>query len=381
MQCISINHKKNSTSIRECFALGIKEQEEFLKLADDSKEIDGAVLLMTCNRCEIYFTGTSNAMTEAEKIFVHVKKCDVEQFRSVSMRYDKKAAIRHLYHVVCGLDSAVLGEVEIIRQVKNAYTFAKERNMTDALLNIIFQGALGIAKETAEKSCMTRLPVSVGTLTTGAALRFCEERKESHILLVGATGDIGSIIMKDMMDACDDVKIVGTSRKHKKDGISFADTDKIRWIHYDSRYEYINWADVIISATNSPHYTFLVKNTKEYIDDSKERLFIDLAIPRDIEEDIDSIPGCVLKNMDYIKSLAKENNDKKISEAKKIEILIQEKVEEIEKVLLFRDFVKNNDEKMEYLNQKDAAWLLYYLREHVDYNSFEQILDLLGEDR
>ena len=89
------------------------------------------------------------------------------------------------------------------------------------------------------------------------------------------------------------------------------------------RDEYMEKMDVIISATNSPHYTFLVKNTKEYIDDSKERLFIDLAIPRDIEEDIDSIPGCVLKNMDYIKSLAKENNDKKISEAKKIEILIQ----------------------------------------------------------
>ena len=83
--------------------------------------------------------------------------------------------------------------------------------------------------------------------------------------------------------------------------------------------------------------------------------------------------------MDYIKSLAKENNDKKITEAKKIELLALKKVEDIEKVLIFRDFIEKNEEKMDYLKQKDAAWLLYYLREHADFDSFKNILETLED--
>lgn len=379
MYCISINHKNNIAKVREKYALSYEEQERFIGLAKEDKDISGAVLLMTCNRCEIYFTGSEKSMAEAEKIFVQIKKCDIESFREASMRYDKKAAIKHLYRVVCGLDSAVLGEVEIIRQVKTSYLFSKERNMTNAVLNIVFQGALNFAKEVADSSNMTRLPVSVGTLTVNASLKFCEERKEPHILLVGAAGDIGSIIMKDFTDCGRDVKIVGTSRKHKVGSIAFADTENTKWVHYDMRYEYIEWADVIISATSSPHYTFFAKKTREYINDDNRRLFIDLAIPRDIEEDIGEIPGCTLKNMDYIKSLAKENNDKKITEAKKIELLALKKVEDIEKVLIFRDFIEKNEEKMDYLKQKDAAWLLYYLREHADFDSFKNILETLED--
>lgn len=379
MYCISINHKNNNAKIREKYALDCEEQERFLESVRSSENISGAVLLMTCNRCEIYFTGNKHSMDEAERIFVKVKGCDIDSFREVSMRYDKKSSIRHLYMVACGLDSAVLGEVEIIRQVKSAYLFSKERCMTNSELNIVFQGALGIAKDVADTSDMTRLPISVGTLTMGEALRFCEDREEPHIFIVGASGEIGSIIMKDLSDYGSEVKIVGTSRKHRKDSIEFADTENTKWVHYDKRYEYIEWADVIISATSSPHYTFLAKNICKYVNDGKKRLFIDLAIPRDIEEEIGKISSCTLHDIDYIKELAKENNDKRVNEAKKVEILVKKKSEDTEKVLIFRDFVENNGSKMEYLKKKDAAWLLYYIREHVDFDSFKKILDTLED--
>ena len=103
----------------------------------------------------------------------------------------------------------VLGEVEIIRQVKLAYESAKTRQMTDGDLNVIFQSALQLAKEIADQSMMTRLPVSVGTLTTLDALQFCAGKEEPHILLVGASGDIGSIVLRDLVDADDRVRIVG----------------------------------------------------------------------------------------------------------------------------------------------------------------------------
>ena len=380
MFCISISHKKSTAKIREQFALSKEEQIRFLEIMKQEEQMDGCVLLMTCNRSEIYFSSRQDSYGIVEKAFTKLKGIPAEKFRELSMRYEAGAAITHLYRVICGLDSAVLGEVEIIRQVKLAYEFSQEQKCTDADINLIFQGALQLAKEMADQSLMTRLPVSVGTLTTGAALDFCKEKNEPHILLVGASGEMGTIILKDLEDACESVQIVGTTRKHREGVLAFKDTEHVKWIHYDDRYAYLAWADVIISVTNSPHYTFLAENTRPHLKAGKKLLFLDLAIPRDIDEGISDFTDCIVKNMDYIQSLAKENNAKKITEAKKIDLIILDKVQEMEKLLVFRKFVNAHKDVMDHLDHKSASWLLYRLREAMDYEAFEQVLRLLEEE-
>lgn len=376
MICISINHKNSITETRERFALSEEEKEQFFRMAGECEDIGGCVLLMTCNRCEIYISGLNKIYREVEGFFQKQKGITREEFWKYAMRYEKKAAVKHLYQVVCGLESAVLGEVEIIRQVKQAYESAKAHRLTDGDLNVIFQSALQLAKEIADQSMMTRLPVSVGTLTTLDALRFCEGTEEPHILLVGASGDIGSIILRDLIDADDRVQIVATSRKHKQYDLTFQDTEQVRWVHYDKRYEYLGWADVVISATSSPHYIFLEENVKK-IQREKPLCFIDLAIPRDVDEAIEKLVGCIVKNMDDIQALAKKNNEKKLTEAKKTALIIEDRVEEMEKTLAFRRFRDVFPEKMEQLEEKKASWLLYQLREHLDLEAFEQVIKSL----
>lgn len=375
MICISINHKNSITETRERFALSDEEKEQFFRMAG-AQGIDGCVLLMTCNRCEIYISGSREVYHAVEEFFQKKKGITREEFWKCAMRYEKKAAVKHLYQVVCGLESAVLGEVEIIRQVKLAYESAKTRQMTDGDLNVIFQSALQLAKEIADQSMMTRLPVSVGTLTTLDALHFCAGKEEPHILLVGASGDIGSIVLRDLVDADDRVRIVATSRKHKQYELAFQDTEQVRWVHYDNRYEYLGWADVVISATSSPHYIFLEENVKK-VRREKPLCFIDLAIPRDVDEAIEQLEGCIVKNMDDIQALAKKNNEKKLTEAKKIALIIEDRVEEMEKTLAFRRFRDAFPEKMEQLEEKKASWLLYQLREHLDLEAFEQVIKSL----
>lgn len=379
MYCISINHKNSKTEIREKFTLDEKQQKQFLELAGCNEKISSCVILMTCNRSEIYFTSLGEEYKEIQNIFQKVKKTNVQNYKKNLMRYEGKVAITHLYKVICGLDSAVLGEVEIIRQVKKAYEFATINKTVNSEINQIFQGALQLAKEIADKSLMTRLPVSVGTLTTNEVMDFIKDINEPKVLLVGASGDIGTIVMRDISDACDKVKIIGTSRKHKVNSLEFKDTDRLKWIHYDKRYEYVNQADVIISATNSPHYTFFEEQVKEQIKDNKKRLFIDLAVPRDIDEELEKSPNIILRNMDYIKLLARENNEKKVSEAKRVEGVIMEKVEEIEKVLLFSNYMKNTN-RIEQLKNKDSMWLLYKLKDNLDFNSLNEVLKILEEE-
>ena len=378
MYCISINYKQLKTESREAFSMQEKEQEAFFSRIQKEVSIDGVILLMTCNRCEIYAAGSKDTMSVIDRIWLAQKPGKEELFYEHIMRYEKENAIRHLYCVICGLDSAVLGEVEIIHQIKAAYLFSKAHDMLDSTLHIIFQGALHLAKEIASQYQLTKLPVSVGTLTTGAVLSFCQEKKEPHILLVGARGEMGNIIMKDIVDACQTVQIVATTRKHHRQGLAFADTKQIRWVHYEERYDYVDWADVVISVTNSPHYTFVASKVQKYLKESKMRLFLDLAVPRDIEEEIGTLSDCVIENMDYIESLAKHNNQKKLSEAKKVELYIQEKTDEMEKTLLMRDFYAKKKEQTVWLQDKSASWLLYRLKDHVDHNCFAQILDVIG---
>ena len=145
-------------------------------------------------------------------------------------------------------------------------------------------------------------------------------------------------------------------------------------MHYDQRYEYLNWADVIISVTNSPHYTFLADKVAEVRKKTKPQLFLDLAIPRDIDAEIGRLSGCVVKDLDYIKSLASENNRKKISEAKKIELLIEEHVDEMQKLLTFRTFVGTRKDITEKLGEKSAMWLLYRLKDVLDAQDLNHVL-------
>ena len=404
MICISITHKNLTAAKRECFACNDEEQ---IKLADTVAKAypeAGLVLLMTCNRSEIYMSGTDTDFVWLEQQFADTKKFPVEALKGAAMRYEGKSCLTHLCRVVCGLDSAVLGEVEIIRQVKQAYLAAKECGQTDAEMNMVFQGALRLAKEVAETSQMTRLPVSVGTLACTAALEFRadtnmnedtdatenitsnemdtiadsnrqrEDSEEKHVLIIGAAGQMGSIVMRDLLDADATVQIVGTSRKHKQALQKIFSHERVQWVHYDRRYEYLDWADVIISVTDSPHYTFLADKVAEIRRETKPQLFLDLAIPRDIDAEIGRLSSCVVKDLDYIKSLATENNRKKLSEAKKIELLIEEHVDEMQKLLAFRAFVGTRKYITEKLGEKSAMWLLYQLKDVLDAQDLNHVL-------
>lgn len=193
MYVIGINHKKADTKTREQFVLSEKEQTEFFNRLKKEMPGAGCVMLMTCNRSELYLSGGELTFSKIEQLFMEVKQLPASLVKAVLLRYEGEAAIHHLFHVVCGLESAVLGEVEIIRQVKEAYQSSVGQQMVDASLHLIFQHALKLAKEMATNSRMTHLPVSVGTLATLAVSDFVKEKQEPHVLLLGATGQMGSM--------------------------------------------------------------------------------------------------------------------------------------------------------------------------------------------
>lgn len=403
MFCISINHKNTPADVRERFAFTTKGQRQFTERL--KAEVGGCVVLSTCNRMEIYFT---DKYEQVEKLLANDRDVPVSLIRKYSMNYEGFQCMLHLCRVACGMDSMVLGEVEIIHQVKSAYLMAKELGACDGELNIAFQGALAAAKTVATESDTTRLPVSVGTLSAREAVNFtrnggientcrdvrsdvasssqvesvdAEKTNTGHILVVGATGRIGSIVVKDIADLAPDIEITGTSRSHHSADEVFGRHQQIRIEDYSRRYELAAWADVIISATASPHYIFVRDELAEAVKKQpKRRLFLDLAMPKDIDPAVAEVDGCVLRDIDYIRTLSRENNENRAKTVTEMEPWLISQVDEIMKNIAFSRFNREHGDVMAQLKMTDGAKLVYKLKGQLEYEAFEKILAGMAAD-
>lgn len=374
MFCISINHKNTPADVRERFAFTTKGQRQFTERL--KAEVGGCVVLSTCNRMEIYFT---DKYEQVEKLLANDRDVPVGLIRRYSMNYEGFQCMLHLCRVACGMDSMVLGEVEIIHQVKSAYLMAKELGACDGELNIAFQGALAAAKTVATESDTTRLPVSVGTLSAREAVNFI--RNGGHILVVGATGKIGSIVVKDIADLAPDIEIIGTSRSHYSADEVFGRHQQIRIEDYSRRYELAAWADVIISATASPHYIFVRDELAEAVKKQpKRRLFLDLAMPKDIDPSVSDVDGCVLCDIDYIRTLSRENNENRAKTITEMEPWLISQVDEIMKNIAFSRFNREHGDVMAQLKMTDGAKLVYKLKGQLEYEAFEKVLAGMAAD-
>lgn len=403
MFCISINHKNTPADVRERFAFTTKGQRQFTERL--KAEVGGCVVLSTCNRMEIYFT---DKYEQVEKLLANDRDVPVSLIRKYSMNYEGFQCMLHLCRVACGMDSMVLGEVEIIHQVKSAYLMAKELGACDGELNIAFQGALAAAKTVATESDTTRLPVSVGTLSAREAVNFirnggientcrdvrsdvasssqvesvdAEKTNTGHILVVGATGRIGSIVVKDIADLAPDIEITGTSRSHHSADEVFGRHQQIRIEDYSRRYELAAWADVIISATASPHYIFVRDELAEAVKKQpKRRLFLDLAMPKDIDPAVAEVTGCVLRDIDYIRTLSRENNESRAKTITEMEPWIISQVDEIMKNIAFSRFNREHGDVMAQLKTIDGAKMVYKLKGQLEYEAFEKVLAGMAAD-
>ena len=337
MHCISVTYRKAPVDVREKFAWTSKEIDRFQNEDVITSSENGMVILSTCNRSEIYFS-SDIGMDNMISMVKERRGIDDETFNEYADLYYDEDAARHLFEVTCGMDSMVLGEDEIQRQVKDAYQFAHELGKTGIEINMLFQGALKCSRKIKAETEIKYLPVSIGTLTANYAAEFASKLgRKAKALVLGASGKIGGVVVKDMIDlGCFDMYC--TMRKHHIE----LDDDRyseLTEIDYEDRYSVINDADVVISATKSPHCVILKDEVEANLDDHRERLMIDLAIPRDIEKEVGDIEGVSLYDVDFIKTMSEENNRKKAELRKEMEGIVDEIYAEVKEDIGFSELL------------------------------------------
>jgi glutamyl-tRNA reductase len=272
------------------------------------------------------------------------------------------------------MDSMVIGEDEILGQVRDSYQMALNEKLTDYHLNTIFQGAFTCAKKIKTETMLSKTSVSVGTLAASEVFHFPAENKK--VLLIGMTGQMGSIVCKNLLGRSD-IKIRGTIRNHHGIGNFEGKENRIEPISYESRYDYLDEADVVISVTASPHYTITAGEAEAVLHTPKERLWIDLAVPRDIDLAVQKIPGLTLRDMDYFQTLAKQHNEKKLHEVAVAEDMIIECMDEVVRELYFHAFLPDMKRFQEYMAKRRPEQLLFQLRDYATSEELQSFLQLL----
>jgi len=314
-----INYKKADAAIRGQFAISNEQYQHILTLAP-SFGVNELFILSTCNRTEIY--GFAENVSQLIDLLCTQTKSPKEVFINSVYIKNGMDAIEHLFNVGAGLDSQILGDYEIVGQIKQAVKFSKEHDrinaFTERLFNCVLQSSKAIKNETE---------LSGGTVSVSfAAVQYIKERvkdiADKRILLIG-TGKIGRNTCKNLVDYLDTKKITLINRSEEKSS-SLADEMGLISSSYDLIDKEIKKADIIIVATNAEQP--IIKRSD--LIHSKQKLLIDLSIPNNIEGTAKQLSHIELMNVDDLAKINDATLQKRESEIPKAKQIIAEHIAE-----------------------------------------------------
>ncbi len=385
IQLISVSHKTADLNIRSCFALTKAQQIEYLKAMVSGGYIEECVLLSTCNRLEIYLYGADEnqreIFSEAEQGLLRMIAFPEGVDGAEYLRfYEGEKAERHLFMVAAGLDSMVMGEDQILGQVKAAQQQAVEAGTIGTCLNTCFRYAVTAAKRVKTETDLSRTPVSTATIAVKAAREYLGDLKDKNVLLIGASGKIGNSIFKNLLSE-GETQIYMTTRQHCHRGKE----ERYRELPYRERYEWLDQMDVIISATSSPHYTMTLDKVRMALGTEKRRVFVDLAVPPDIDKRVCELSDTGYYNIDDFVRVADENNRKKEKEAAAAVDILEDYRIQFKKWMIFQKSFQNvQSMKKKICRQAEAkgmekavANFFFAVRESLEPNQLEIFMEAL----
>lgn len=370
VNCVSISYKKADIDKRRQLSLSTEKTKELIRFIITQGIAHECVVLSTCNRTEVYYSDNQN-----DRIIAALAE-SVGLTQSFLLKYvmtffgDK--ATEHLFRVAGGLDSMVIGEDEILGQTKAAYFISKEENAVGYEMNVAFQAAIACAKRIKTETIMSKTSVSVATLAANEAAKISDN---VSVLVIGASGTIGMSTLKNLLSH-KNVAVTATLRHSKAKCKEFENLGAAV-IDYDERYKYIAASDCIISATSSPHYTVTGYDLRQYVKDDRRRLFIDLAVPPDIDSSISSFNGVTLINIDHFETLAKQNNNLKLECIDEAEHIISQELDTLRKDIKFHDFLPYFDDIVKNTNTLSIDKLIYKMKTQASASAFSEFLNVL----
>ncbi|MDP6433525.1 MAG: glutamyl-tRNA reductase, partial [Candidatus Scalindua sp.] len=287
-----------------------------------------AVILSTCNRVEIYATSPDNTLSKEALLdfFSAFHGLPKEKFADHMYHHQDMNAVRHLFFVASSLNSGVLGETQIISQVKEAYMTATAAETTGSILNQLFQRSLNVAKDVHTKTSIGKGNISVSTVAVDLAIKVFKDFSDKTIFIIGA-GEMCELVLKHLVERGAKTAIVANRNYDKAK--SLAEEYDGKAINYENLDDYLPQADIVISSTASPRPVIHTEHIKSAIKARRGNpiLLIDIAVPRDIDSQVAKIDNVYLYNIDDLQTVANNNAKDRKKDIGNCVVIIDNEVE------------------------------------------------------
>ena len=324
---IGLNHKTAPIEIRECLAFSESDACSALAGLCTEVSIEESILLSTCNRVELLFTAREipGAIQAAKTFFSRQKQIPLADFESALYLHQGEAAVRHLFRVAASLDSMVVGEPQILGQVKTAYRLATEQKSSGVILNRLLHRTFFVAKRIRTETGIGDHAVSISYAAIELGRKIFGSLEGKRVLLVGA-GEMAELAVEHLIRHR--VGQVVVANRTLERAMALATQYKGSAIRLEEVPEQLGRADIIISSTGSPEYVLRVPEVKAAMRNRRNRplFFIDIAVPRDIDPAINAINNAYVYDIDDLNTVIDTNIEDRQREAVKAERIIDEAV-------------------------------------------------------
>ncbi len=362
---IGVNHKTAPVEVRERLALNQMENPP-IKLFWELPSVREVVFLSTCNRVEVIagVKDYSSAKDEIVDIWTKVAQVPTENFLKSTYIYKGKEAIRHVFRVASSLDSMVVGEPQILGQLKSAYRTAHELGCSGQILNKLMHKAFSVAKKIRTETRIASQAVSISYAAVELAKKIFGDLSGKSAMLIGA-GEMAELAAQHLItNGISELKVanrtleraIELSKTLGGEAISLAEVE-------DALIE----VDIVISSTGAPGFVVKKEQIQKIMRPRRHRLlfFIDIAVPRDVDPEINDIENCYVFDIDELKEVVEENKAERQKEAVKAERIIDSEIIKFKSWLSSLDIVpviRGLQEKAESIRKKELTKTLKNLK-------------------
>ena len=305
---LGVSHKTAPLELRERLSLTEGRAVGALHELTGVEGIHEAAAISTCNRTELYLIVSDPVEAESTALGVLTRQAEIRPTELLGHLYSLRAgdAARHLFRVTAGLDSMIVGEAEIQGQVKRAYELALVENATGPILNRLFRGALSAGGRVREETAIGERGISVPSVAVELARRAFGELTDKRVLVIGA-GETAELVARALVSR--GAAGVFVANRHYDRAIGLAQRFGGQAVRFEDLPEQLQAADIVVSATNSPHHIVerdglaQVMLTRE----GRPLLLVDIAVPRDIEPECREVAGVALHDIDDVQAIVGRN--------------------------------------------------------------------------
>src|SRR3954471_17668204 len=323
LQLVGVNHKTAPIEVRERLAIPEWRLEEATRKLLQHPGICECVVFSTCNRVELVMSSEDGA--DLRGFFRDYLLTDVSTIRQYLYAYSSDDVVRHVFRVAASLDSMVVGEPQILGQVKHSYLVAKAVGSIEGNLDPLFSRAFAVAKRVRTETAIGSSVVSVASVAVELAKKIFGRLQGRSVYVVGA-GKMSELAARHLRSQGAEAIFV-CNRTHER-AQEMASAIGGTAIHFDELYNTADQADIVITSTGAPHAIFRREHGELFMHRRKNRpmFFIDIAVPRDVHPEMSQIDGIFVYDIDDLQQVVDAHISDRGREAQRAEQLIEEEV-------------------------------------------------------